>query len=337
MRKILLTILVCGLSAPLLAQPAKRRTENTAAAQNGAISTRAQISFPVKAQMSSDVVWRRDIYRELDLHDDANASLYYPVEAVGSQVNLFTYIFKLLMTGNIKAYEYRLDGNEVFTDDAQIKLKAFLDNYHIFYEKTNRGIYIDNSDIPSREVTAYYIKECVYYDQATATFHTQVLALCPIMKREDDFGDAATAYPLFWVKYEDLAPFLVKQTVMTSNLNNAAVMSMDDYFAKNMYRGKIYKTNNMLGKTLAQYCPTDSAMTKEQKRIEAEITAFEENIWGDKARKDSLDSVAVADKAAKPAKKNRRAKTASVKKAHTPAAPKSTSGAARVTVRRQRH
>ncbi len=337
MRKILLTILVCGLSASLLAQPAKRRTENVTAAQNGAISTRAQISFPVKAQMSSDVVWRRDIYRELDLHDDANASLYYPVEAVGSQVNLFTYIFKLLMTGNIKAYEYRLDGNEVFTDDAQIKLKAFLDNYHIFYEKTNRGIYIDNSDIPSREVTAYYIKESVYYDQATATFHTQVLALCPIMKREDDFGDNATAYPLFWVKYADLAPFLVKQTVMTSNLNNAAVMSMDDYFAKNMYRGKIYKTNNMLGKTLAQYCPTDSAMTKEQKRIEAEITAFEENIWGDKARKDSVDSVAVADKTTKATKKNRRAKTASVKKAHTPAAPKTTSRAARVTVRRQRH
>lgn len=332
-----MTILVCGLSASLLAQPAKRRTENVTAAQNGAISTRAQISFPVKAQMSSDVVWRRDIYRELDLHDDANASLYYPVEAVGSQVNLFTYIFKLLMTGNIKAYEYRLDGNEVFTDDAQIKLKAFLDNYHIFYEKTNRGIYIDNSDIPSREVTAYYIKESVYYDQATATFHTQVLALCPIMKREDDFGDNATAYPLFWVKYADLAPFLVKQTVMTSNLNNAAVMSMDDYFAKNMYRGKIYKTNNMLGKTLAQYCPTDSAMTKEQKRIEAEITAFEENIWGDKARKDSVDSVAVADKTTKATKKNRRAKTASVKKAHTPAAPKTTSRAARVTVRRQRH
>ena len=332
-----MTILVCGLSASLLAQPAKRRTENVTAVQNGAISPRAQISFPVKAQMSSDVVWRRDIYRELDLHDDANASLYYPVEAVGSQVNLFTYIFKLLMTGNIKAYEYRLDGNEVFTDDAQIKLKAFLDNYHIFYEKTNRGIYIDNSDIPSREVTAYYIKESVYYDQATATFHTQVLALCPIMKREDDFGDNATAYPLFWVKYADLAPFLVKQTVMTSNLNNAAVMSMDDYFAKNMYRGKIYKTNNMLGKTLAQYCPTDSAMTKEQKRIEAEITAFEENIWGDKARKDSVDSVAVADKTAKATKKSRRAKTASVKKAHTPAAPKTTSGAARVTVRRQRH
>lgn len=341
MKKIFLILLAGMVTTGMMAQPAKRKAEQKAAtANNGAISTRAQISFPVQTQMAEDVVWRRDIYRELDLRDDANASLYYPVEPVGSQVNLFTYIFKLMMTGNIKAYEYRLDGNEVFNDDAQIKLKAFLDNYHIFYEKTNRGIYIDNSDIPSREVTAYYLKESVYYDQATATFHTQVLALCPIMKREDDFGDAATAYPLFWVKYEDLAPFLVKQTVMTSNLNNAAVMSMDDYFAKNMYRGKIYKTNNMLGKTLAQYCPSDSALSKEQKRIESEITAFEQNLWGDKTRKDSLDSIAKVDKSEKTVKKkNRRAAAStSVRKTKTKTkSSSSSSSAARVTVRRQRH
>ncbi len=33
-------------------------------------------------------------------------------------------------------------------------------------------------------------------------------------------------------------------------------------------------------------------MAKEQKRIEAELAAFEKNIWGNQARKDSLDSIA---------------------------------------------
>ena len=334
---ILLAALFCADIAS--AQPAARRREQAQQQQqkDQGLSVRAQISFPTQKAMDEDVTWRRDIYREINLTEDANAGLYYPVEPVGSQMNLFTYIFKLVMKRSITAYEYRLDGNEVFDDAAKVNLKSLLDNYHIFYERTDRGIRIDDSDIPSREVTAYYVKEASYFDDRNSAFHTKVLALCPILKREDDFGDAATSYPLFWVKYDDLAPFLTKQTIMTSNLNNAATMSMDDYFTKNMYKGKIYKTTNMLGKTLAQYCPTDSAMTKEQKRIEAEITAFEENIWGDKARKDSVDSVAVADKTAKATKKNRRAKTASVKKAHTPAAPKTTSGAARVTVRRQRH
>lgn len=340
MKKIITLLFTACVAQWMFAQPAKRQAEQSAAKQTSTLSTRAQLSFPAQAPMAEDVVWRRDIYRQLDLTQDANACLYYPVEAVGSQVNLFTYIFKLMMTGNVKAYEYRLDGNEVFTDDAQVKLKAFLDNYHIFYERTDKGIYIDNSDIPSREVTAYYLKESVYFDRQSSTFHTKVLALCPIMKREDDFGDGATAYPLFWVKYEDLAPFLVKQTIMTSNLNNAAVMSMDDYFAKNLYRGKIYKTNNLLGKTLAQYCPTDSALAKEQRRIEQELTAFEQSLWGDKARKDSLDSIAKQEKTTKEVKKNRRARTttASVKSTRrSGSSTSSSSSAARITVRRQRH
>lgn len=328
-----------------IAQPPARRAQQQRAQQSSAntISMRAQLSYPTEAKMAEDVVWRRDIYRELDLTQDANAGLYYPVEPMGTQMNLFCYIFKLMMTGNIRAYEYRLDGNETFEDSARVKPLAFLDNYHVYYERTDRGIRIDDSDIPSREVTAYYIKESAYYDQATATFHTKVLALCPIMKRVDDFGDGATSYPLFWVKYEDLAPFLSKQTIMTSNLNNAAVMSVDDYFTKNQYKGKIYKTNNMLGRTLSQEYPTDSAMANAQKRIEAEIKLFEKNMWGDQARKDSLDSIAKLnpkDVKSKRVKRNRRAagKKTSVKSSRSRRTSSSSSSSpARVTVRRQRH
>lgn len=325
------------------AQPAVRRREQQQRKTSNAqtLTTRARISYPTAAPMSEDVVWRRDIYREINLEEDANAGLYYPVEPAGSQMNLFTYMFKLMLSGGVNAYEYRLDGNEVFTDSAKINKKAFLDNYHIYYERTNRGVRIDDSDIPSREVKSFYIKEAAYYDQASATFHTKVLALCPIMTREDDFGDAPQKYPLFWVRYDDLAPYLSKQIIMTSNLNNAATMSMDDYFTKNMYKGSIYKTTNMLGKTLRQYCPTDSALTKEQKRIESELVAFEKNIWGDQARKDSLDSIAKADVKVKGKKvrKNRRtgATTATVKKSSGTTRRSSGSSAARVTVRRQRH
>ena len=344
---LIILLAMCTLSA--MAQPAARRnaTKSTSNAQN--ITTRAQISFPTSQAMQPDVVWRRDVYREVDLNDGANGGLYYPVEPKDGQVNLFTYLFKLMLSGKIKAYEYRLDGNETFEPSAQIKPLAFMDNYHIFYEVVDGKLKLDNSDIPSSEVKAYYIKETSYYDQTTATFHTKVLALCPIMTRDDDLGGVETRYPLFWVKYDDVAPFLSKQTIMTSDLNNAATMSIDDYFVKHMYNGKIYKTNNMLGRTLRQYCPTDSAMTAEQKKIEGEITAFEKNIWGDPVRKDSLDSIAKAiaadPKAAKKARKNRRNSssassdntTVSKKSKSSSSGSSSSSSSARISVRRQRH
>ena len=329
------------------AQPQARRVQQAQQQKSAAsnLTTRAQISYPTAQQMKEDVVWRRDIYRELDLMQGANSGMYYPVEPVGSQMNLFTYLFKLVLSGQVKAYEYRLDGNESFEADAVVKPLSLLDNYHIYYEKKDGRLKLDNSDIPSREVKSYYVKESAYYDQNSATFHNKVIALCPIMSREDDFGDGASKYPLFWVKYDDVAPFLTKQTIMTSDLNNAATMSMDDYFVKNMYQGKIYKTNNMLGQTLAQYCPTDSAMAKEQKKIEAELLAFEKNIWGDPVKKDSLDSIAKAlaanpKVARKAAKANRRAGGSAkvAKKSNSSRSTSSDAGSsARVSVRRQRH
>ena len=344
MRKTLfILILACLAADSLYAQPAARRKEQQEQQQKSnatSVTTRSQVSFPVAETMSEDVVWRRDIYRRLDLTKDANAGLYYPIEAVGSQMNLFTYIFKLMMTGQVKVYEYRMDGNELFSDSARVKPLTFLDNYHIYYERVNGRIKLDNSDIPSREVRSYYIKEAVYYDQNNAAFHTKVLALCPIMSREDDFGDAATQYPLFWVRYEDLAPFLTKQTMMTSNLNNAATMSVDDFFTKNMYKGDIYKTNNMLGLTIDQYCPTDSAKTKEQKRIEAELETFEKGLWGKIEQTDTTDSIAKteAEKSKKKSKKNRRSTgSSSTKTAKTKTTSSSGNSAARVSVRRERH
>ena len=311
--------------------------------QSQGMSMRARLSFPTAVEMPENVVWRRDIYREIDLNDDPNAGLYYPVEPIDKQLNLFTYVFKLALNGYIPVYEYRLDGNEVFTDSAKVQMRTVLDNYHIFYEDRDGKLRVDNSDIPSAEVKMYYLKESAYFDDANSTFHRKVQAVCPVMIREDDFGGEASKYPLFWVRYSDLEPFLARQTVMTSNLNNAATMSMEDYFTMNRYSGKIYKTNNMLGKTLAQYCPNDSALAKEQKKIEAELKAFEQNIFGDQHKKDSLDSIAKLDPRQLKAAKKKSGKTGSSSSAKVKSSkPKkssssSSSSTARMSVRRQRH
>ena len=102
MKKIILLLMLVGLVQGAFAQPearrqAQRKAQNKSNAND--MTTRAQIMFPTAASMDEDVVWRRDIYRELDLNEDANAPLYYPVEPLGSQVNLFTYIFKLMKIG----------------------------------------------------------------------------------------------------------------------------------------------------------------------------------------------------------------------------------------------
>ena len=344
MKRVLFLFIIVLTAGSVMAQPKRSRVQQTEQKKSpsSAMSMRAQLTYPTALDIPEEVVWRRDIYRELDLTDDANAGLYFPVEPQGKQLNLFTYIFKLAQNGYIPVYEYPTDGSDNFTDDAKVDMKTILDNYHIFYEEQNGKLKVDNSDIPSTEVKKYYLKESAYYDQANSSCHIKVLALCPVMLREDDFGGEATQYPLFWVKYSDLEPFLNRQTVMASSLNNAATMSMDDYFTLNSYRGKIYKTNNAQGKTLLQLCGGDEAkLSAEQKRIEAELAAFHKTIFGDQEKKDSLDNIAASQvKESKKAK----SKSSSLRSAKTPKAKSSStksssssSSSARVTVRRQRH
>lgn len=375
MKKIFaLILLICALgqASEVSAQPPRRRAEQQQKQEQQQNSPRGSSyrEFPTAQSMPSDAAWRRDLYRTLDLTKDANAVLYYPTTPQDGRENLFTYLFKLLLRKQIKAYDYKLDGNEDFSSKNEVTAKQLMDRYHIFYESKGDKVRVNDADLPSDEVKAYFIKESTYYDQHTASFRSQVTALCPVLKRGDsDFGGELAQYPMFWVKMQDVAPYLGKLMLMGSSLNNAATMSADDFFTMKCYKGDIYKAVNLQDRLLSNYCLDDSAMLKEQKRIEKQLTDVQEHVYGrDSAyyarlRADSLaqveaDSIAAAGKATRRTSASRRSSSASSRRTRTASVssssstkapkqrkqrtsskasrPKSSSGGG-LSVRRQRH
>ena len=359
----------------MVAQPQRSRVQQnnnrtTTAQKSGAVGTgRASLMFPTAVDVPEDPSWRRAIYRSIDLTKDENAALYYPVEPQGNSMNLFTLLFKLLNTGKIPAYDYQLDGVENFEQSNRMHFKDMLERQGIFYEVDGNSIKVNQADIPSAEVLSYYVKESSYYDQNTATYHSRIVALCPVLHRAaDEFAirsyvsedgeeenmqnQNVQKFPLFWVKYDDVKTYLSGQDVMTSNLNNAAKMSMDDFFSTNHYKGDIYMTTNMQNKSLQQYCATDSLLKKEQNRIEKQISDFEEHIWStpvdsvELARRDSIAAASVkgkkgkaaTDKASSSASRSaRRSSASSGKEKSGGSSSGGGNGAPRVSVRRQRH
>lgn len=375
MKKIFaLILLICALgqASEVSAQPPRRRAEQQQKQEQQQNSPRGSSyrEFPTAQSMPSDAAWRRDLYRTLDLTKDANAVLYYPTTPQDGRENLFTYLFKLLLRKQIKAYDYKLDGNEDFSSKNEVTAKQLMDRYHIFYESKGDKVRVNDADLPSDEVKAYFIKESTYYDQHTASFRSQVTALCPVLKRGDsDFGGELAQYPMFWVKMQDVAPYLGKLMLMGSSLNNAATMSADDFFTMKCYKGDIYKAVNLQDRLLSNYCLDDSAMIKEQKRIEKQLTDVQEHVYGRdsayyaKLRADSLaqaeaDSIAAAGKATRRTSASRRSSSVSSRRTRTASVssssstkapkqkkqrtsskaskPKSSSGGG-LSVRRQRH
>lgn len=266
-------------------------------AQNGRPGAAAQTTtpppggsyreFPTAASMPDDAAWRREVYRTLDLKKEANAVLYFPINPTPERQNLFCFLFREILRGHIKAYEYTLDANEHFDEAHQIKGKKIMDTHNIYYEEVpadngKKSIRVNDADLPSEDVKLYFIKECVYYDQHSASFRTKVTAICPVMvSGMSDFGeDEETRVPLFWVKYEDAAPYLAKLSLMGSSMNNAAMISADDYFTMGRYKGDIYKTTNLQDKILIQSDGSEDEILAERQRIEGELDGFQRHVWG---------------------------------------------------------
>ncbi len=279
-------LLVCILAQDSLAQ-APTRTRRTAESNNNnsglpELTVRAKAKNDSQGVNIDNVVWLRVLYREIDLKKEANSPLYYPTEPIGDRMNLFTLMFKLLGEGKLIAYEYIDDRREVFTEQYKVDFEKFLKTHHIIYKKNGTGptasFVIDESDIPSNEVLTYYIKEAYYFDQATGTFGTEVLALCPIRMREGDFGENLRM-PLFWVPYENIRPYISRSLIMTSNYNNALTYTTDDFFQLKMYKGDIIKTTNMMNQTLAEQFPDSAKYKHAQDSIDKQMKNFEAKLW----------------------------------------------------------
>lgn len=246
------------------------------------ITDRMQGFFDGSKTHDADLAYMREIYRQLDLKNvPENTPLYFPEDVINGQQNLFRIILGLVVDGKIPAYEY-LDGREVFTDQYKVKVGEMLDRFDIMYQQQGNGdraVYtIEEADVPTGQALKYYIIEKWEFDRRSNRMKTFVEAICPVLTRSDDFGGTAN-YPMFWVKFDQLRPYLAQQYVFLTDDNNLPQYSLDDYFNLGMYKGEIYKTKNLRNLSMAQMYPDEDDLKRAQDSIDTRLREFGKNLW----------------------------------------------------------
>ena len=279
----------------------KKKTEENAATQ---VTERMQSFYEQKEPHDADLAWMREIYRQIDLTQPDNAALYFPEDVIDGQENLFRLMLRLVINGEIPAYEY-LDGREIFTDKYKINVRDMLDRFGIYYTEgkgsteKNPKFVIEEADVPTTQVLNYYIIEKWEFDRRSNDMKMRVVAICPVLNRSSDFGGDAR-YPMFWVKFDALRPYLAQQYVFISDDNNLPQYSLDDYFNMEMYKGDIYKTKNLRNLSLVQMFPDPDDLKRAQDSIDNRLRNFDKNLWvptreeylAQKEREDSLKEAA---------------------------------------------
>lgn len=265
------------------AQVVKKTSETDKKKAQSQVSSRQQAFYEQAEPSDADLQWKKVVYRELDLTKGKNAALYYPEEPNEDGESLFFIIMRHVANGEINVYEW-LDGREMFTDTYKYKVSSMLDRFHILFahakgstEKAPKYV-IENADIPGSEVLSYYIIEKWEFDTRSNKMRSRVDAICPVLHREDEFG-VVQKWPMFWVKLNDIRPYIAQQFVFTDNDNNLLRYNLDDFFKLNMYSGDIYKVKNLRNQTLRMQFPDDKAYKHAQDSIERRLRQFDKGLW----------------------------------------------------------
>ena len=253
-----------------------------AEASGPVISDRMQSFFENKEPHDADLAYVRQIYRSLDLSKEKNTPLYFPEDVIDGQENLFRIIMRLVVEGKIPAYEY-LDGREIFSDQYKIKVGDMLDRFEIYYTQTggngkNPRYEIAEADVPTNQVLIYYIIEKWEFDRRSNRMKTRVEAICPVLNKYGDFGET-NRYPMFWVKFDALRPWLAQEYIFLSDDNNLPQYSLDDFFNMGMYDGEIYKTQNLRNLSMMQMYPDEDDLKAARDSIDRRLRSFGKDLW----------------------------------------------------------
>lgn len=253
-----------------------------AEASGPVISDRMQSFFENKEPHDADLAYVRQIYRSLDLSKEKNTPLYFPEDVIDGQENLFRIIMRLVVEGKIPAYEY-LDGREIFSDQYKIKVGDMLDRFEIYYTQTggngkNPRYEIAEADVPTNQVFNYYIIEKWEFDRRSNRMKTRVEAICPVLNKYGDFGET-NRYPMFWVKFDALRPWLAQEYIFLSDDNNLPQYSLDDFFNMGMYDGDIYKTQNLRNLSMMQMYPDEDDLKAARDSIDRRLRSFGKDLW----------------------------------------------------------
>jgi gliding motility associated protien GldN len=162
-------------------------------------------------------------------------------------------------------------------------------NYDSVADKMTFNGYSYNSFV--RNQLKFMIQEIIFFDKHYSRLYSKITAIAPMhadnvaMNSEMDPMQAVYGQILFWIKYDDLRPYLAQQYV-TATDNNSNGVTLDDFFTLKLYSSYVLGVNNVYSRMVPQFVTNESdlevkqkAIHREQRKIENELLNTEQDLW----------------------------------------------------------
>jgi len=246
-------------------------------------SMRKPIPYPYVRD--ADVMFSKRVWRTVMVDEKMNLLFKYATgtSKIGEHISLIDALLCGISRGFITAYDASVDdgfSKAMSKEEVQRKLNGHLDTIKIPTLDSNRikDTVVFKGKLNMNDIIMYRIKEDWYFDKHTGEMNVRILGICPVVMVRDEYGNLAEGYqPLFWI-YFPAARNLLANVDAFNNHNNDERKSWDDILIKRLFSSYIYKTSNVMDKSISDNVPGMNQLLESQK-VKDDLRNLEHDMW----------------------------------------------------------
>lgn len=235
--------------------------------------------IPYTFLREADVAYKKRIWREIDLRDKINLTLYYPTnyESSETRISLFQLLKKYVLGGQIITFSDEQFLIPLQLSDVKTKFTKCDSVEESSYDANGNEVLTKTWQCDSisilKNILKYRIKEDWFFDKQRSVLDVRILGLMPRIYIEDKdvFSD------LFWVYFPACRPFFAKHEVFNPR-NPSENRTFEDIFWKRQFNSTIIKEENVYDRFLFEYLKGIDNLL-EAERIKNDMFRWEHDLW----------------------------------------------------------
>ncbi len=241
--------------------------------------------IPYPPIREADVLWSKQIWREIEVGEKINLPLYYPIEPIKDRRSLYDIIVKAYQENRLQPFEGKADyNNGEFTEALNISYcdsncfgRKFLED-STDVDGNVVGVVQRFSAYTASDVIRYRLKEYWYFDKQRSQLMVKIMGIMPIISYEDPKTKEMATSGTAWFYFPELRAVIANEEIYNRK-NESVRLTFDDVFMKRYFSSHIIKEDNVFDRTLDQAGYKGFDQLVEADKVKEKIFNFEHDLW----------------------------------------------------------